>query len=92
MDGGHEGALAEFAALRQEIAGRSSAQQNILALQLTTSGALFGFALAKSGRAGLLLIVPVVSYLLLTRYLMRGSRRTACSAAVTAAPVRCPVV
>jgi hypothetical protein len=70
MESSHDGALAEFTALRQEILNRSTAQQNVLALQLSTSGALFGFALAKGSRATLLLIVPVLSYLLLTRYLM----------------------
>jgi hypothetical protein len=59
--------LAEFAALRQEIEARSESHQNIFVFQLTTAGALFGFALSDPARILLLLIVPMSSYLLLTR-------------------------
>jgi hypothetical protein len=49
MEGSQDGALAEFAALRQEILNRSTAQQNVLALQLSTSGALFALARRAGG-------------------------------------------
>lgn len=75
MDKGqHEGPLAEFVSLRTEIDSRAKFQQQILALQLTLTSAIFGFALSRPGMAGLLLIVPVSSYLLCGRYV---AQRTA---------------
>jgi hypothetical protein len=64
---GSEGPLAEFAALRQEIDDRVKAQHQILTLQLTTSGAIFGFVLSQSGITAMLLIIPLTSYLLCGR-------------------------
>lgn len=64
---GFEGPLAEFAALRDEIQERVRAQQQLMSLQLTGSAAVFGFALTQSGKAILLLIVPISSYLLCGR-------------------------
>lgn len=66
--GGPEGPLAEFAALRQEIERRNVVQHGLFALQLTSAGAIFSFALSGSGRSGLLLIIPVSSYMLCARY------------------------
>jgi hypothetical protein len=68
-----DGQLAEYAALRQEIETRSTAQQNLFSLQLTAAGALFGFALSGPGRAVLVLIVPLSSYLLFARYLVHST-------------------
>jgi hypothetical protein len=67
----NDGALAEFSALKQEIASRSAVQHNLFALQLTSAGTLFGFALSASSRTLLLLIVPVSSYLLCTRSIVQ---------------------
>jgi len=64
---GYEGPLAEFAALRDEIQERVKAQQQILTLQLTISGGVFGFAISQPGMTALLLIVPFSSYLLCGR-------------------------
>ncbi|MFD8391901.1 hypothetical protein ACFV2N_22555 [Streptomyces sp. NPDC059680] len=49
---GHEGPLAEFSALRQEIERRSSAAHALLGLQLTTAAVVFSFAAASPGRVG----------------------------------------
>lgn len=65
---GHEGPLAEFGALRQEIERRSTAAHTLMALQLTTAAVVFSFALASPGRGGLLVIIPFSSYLISTRY------------------------
>ncbi|GAA3841975.1 hypothetical protein [Streptomyces chiangmaiensis] len=65
---GTEGPLAEFTALRQEIIQRQATQHNVLALQLTISGAVFSFALTGTSRSGFLLIVPVSTYLLCSRF------------------------
>jgi hypothetical protein len=67
-DDGHEGPLAEFAALRQEIDDFRRAQFQILALQLTITGAVFGFVLSVANISALLLVLPVSSYLLCARY------------------------
>ncbi|MER5705250.1 hypothetical protein ABT023_25360 [Micromonospora sp. NPDC002296] len=64
---GHEGPLAEFSALRQEIQERVKAQQQLLSLQLTVSAAIFGFAISRPGMTALLLIMPFTSYLLCGR-------------------------
>jgi hypothetical protein len=61
------GPLAEFAALREEIQERVRAQQQLLTLQLTLAGAVFGFAISQHGTTALLLIVPFSSYLLCGR-------------------------
>ncbi|MFE2756340.1 hypothetical protein ACFXGA_30510 [Actinosynnema sp. NPDC059335] len=65
--GSADGPLAEFAALRDEIQDRVKAQQQMLSLQLTFTGAIFGFALTRPGMTALLLIVPFGSYLLCGR-------------------------
>jgi hypothetical protein len=64
----HAGALAEFAALRQEVERRTTLQHNLFVLQLTLSSAIFGFALSGQGRVLLLLIVPIVTYMLCGRF------------------------
>jgi hypothetical protein len=61
------GPLAEFNNLRQEILERIRTMNQLLSLQLTTTGTLFGFALSDTGTIGLLLIVPFSSYLICGR-------------------------
>ncbi|MFF0492200.1 hypothetical protein ACFYTQ_24485 [Nocardia sp. NPDC004068] len=63
-----EGALAEFAALRNEVVHALAVQQTIFALQLTSAGAVYTFALASPSRTRLLLILPFTSYALCARY------------------------
>ena len=65
---GHEGPLAEFVVLRQEIERRNLIQQALFVLQLTASGALYSFALASSHRTGFLLLIPISTYMLCARY------------------------
>jgi hypothetical protein len=68
-----DGALAEFSALRAEIDSRSKYQQQILALQLTLTSAIFGLGLSKPVPLGVLMIVPLSSYLLCGRYVGQRS-------------------
>lgn len=65
---GHEGPLAEFVALRQEIERRSTMMHNLFALQLTAAAVIFSFALSRSGRSAFLLIIPVSTFMLCARY------------------------
>jgi hypothetical protein len=65
-----DGPLAEFVALRDEILQLNQQQNQMLALQLTISGAVFGIAISHAGLADILMIVPVVSYSLCARYLI----------------------
>jgi len=65
--GGFEGPLAEFAALRQEIDIKSTGQSQTLTFQLTLAAAVFGFAVSRPSLSGLLLIIPIGSYLLFCR-------------------------
>jgi hypothetical protein len=67
LNHGTEGPLAEFVALRMEIQERVKAQQQMFSLQITLSGAVFGFAISRPGMIALLLIVPFSSYLLCGR-------------------------
>jgi hypothetical protein len=60
--------LAEFNALRAEIIARQNSQQGLLSIQLTAAGALFSLALAGAGRAAVLLILPLVTYMLAGRH------------------------
>jgi hypothetical protein len=63
----YEGPLAEFVALRQEIERRSTIQHQLLTLQLTLSGAVFGFSLSDRSRLVFLLVLPISTYMLLGR-------------------------
>jgi hypothetical protein len=56
--------LAEYAALRAEIAQRLSSQQALVALNLTAVATIVGFVLVKHSSKSLLLLVPVVSSVL----------------------------
>jgi hypothetical protein len=47
---------------------RSKYQQQILALQVTPTSAIFAFGLSRAGFLGILLIVSLSSYLLSGRY------------------------
>ena len=68
-----DGPLAEFAALRAEILQLNQQQSQILGLQLTIAGAVFGIAISHAGLVGILMIVPIVSYSLCMRYLATGT-------------------
>lgn len=62
------GPLAEFAALRAEIDALSRTKVQLFTLQLTVTGAVFSFAISNPSLGGLLLIVPISSYLLCALY------------------------
>lgn len=64
-----EGPVAEFSAMRQEIENSVDRMTRLYLFQLSTAGAVFGFALSGPGRTGLLLIVPISSYLLYSAWL-----------------------
>jgi hypothetical protein len=53
--------LAEYAALRAEIAQRSSFQQALIALNLTALATIAGLVVSNHAAKGLLLFVPVIS-------------------------------
>jgi hypothetical protein len=70
----HQGPLAEFGALRQQILDEGARQQSIFSLQITTAGAVFGFALSGPGRNLFLLVLPITSYLFCARYYLISVR------------------
>jgi hypothetical protein len=67
-DRDHDGALAEFGSLRTEIDSRYRYQQQILALQLTLTSAIISLGLSRPVPVGVLLIIPLSTYLLCGRY------------------------
>jgi hypothetical protein len=62
--------LAEYSALRAEIDRRANVQWNVLALQVTSAGAVAGLVLSTSSDPALLLIVPLFSYMFGSRYIL----------------------
>jgi hypothetical protein len=66
----HDGPLAEFTALRQEIDSRAAHQHGVLALHITSAGAIFGYALSAPSRLPVLLILPISTYLFAAQYVM----------------------
>jgi hypothetical protein len=53
--------LAEFSALRKEIADRSAAAQTLLGLNATVTAAVAGFVLSNKADPRLLLLIPILS-------------------------------
>lgn len=68
VDGEASGPMAEFVALREEILHWSQHIHGIFVFQVGASGAVLSFALSQPGREPVALAVPIVSYLLCTRY------------------------
>jgi hypothetical protein len=62
--------LAEYAALRAEIERRAQVQWSVFALQVTAAGAIASLAIASVPRFALLLIIPLSSYMLGSRYIL----------------------
>jgi hypothetical protein len=62
--------LAEYAALRAEIERRTNLQWSVFALQLASAGAITSVAISTAGNLALLLLVPVSSYMLGSRYIL----------------------
>ncbi|MEV4313082.1 hypothetical protein [Actinocrispum sp. NPDC049592] len=64
--------LAEYTALRSEAERRATIQWNIVALQIAAAGAITSFSIAAAN-VGLLLIVPLMSYMLGKRYILHDT-------------------
>jgi hypothetical protein len=62
--------LAEYAALRTEVDRRATVQWNVLALQLTSTGVIAGLAISHASDIALLLVIPLSSYMLGSRYIL----------------------
>jgi hypothetical protein len=62
--------LAEYAALRAETERRATLQWSVFALQLASAGAVASVAISTSGNLALLLLIPLSSYLLGSRYIL----------------------
>lgn len=62
--------LAEYAALRAEVDRRATVQWNVLALQLTSTGVIASLAISHASEIGLLLVIPLSSYMLGSRYIL----------------------
>jgi hypothetical protein len=60
--------LAEYQSLRQEIDERRKLESTIFLFQLTSVGVIFAYVLSNPTTSLLLLILPVSSYILFTRY------------------------
>ena len=63
----HTGPLAEYTALRAEVLFGNEMLWKVTVFQVTSAGAVFGYALAAPGRMAMLLILPFSSYILCTR-------------------------
>ncbi len=62
--------LAEYAALRAEVDRRANVQWNVLALQLTSAGVIASLAISHVSDIALLLVIPLSSYILGSRYIL----------------------
>jgi hypothetical protein len=62
--------LAEYSALRAEIEGRITLQWNVVALQITSAGAIYSLAVSAVSSLVLLLIIPLSSFMLGSRYIL----------------------
>jgi hypothetical protein len=62
--------LAEYAALRTEVDRRATVQWNVLALQLTSAGVIASLAISRASDIALLLVIPLSSYMLGSRYIL----------------------
>jgi hypothetical protein len=62
--------LAEYAALRAEVDRRATVQWNVLALQLTSTGVIASLAISHASDIALLLVIPLSSYMLGSRYIL----------------------
>ena len=62
--------LAEYAALRTEVDRRATVQWNVLALQVTSAGVIASLAISHASDIALLLVIPLSSYMLGSRYIL----------------------
>ena len=64
--------LAEYAALRTEVDRRATVQWNVLALQLTSVSVIASPAISHASDIALLLVIPLSSYMLGSRYILES--------------------
>ncbi len=62
--------LAEYSALRTEVDRRANVQWSVYALQLASAGAISSLAISAASNVALLLIIPLSSYMLGSRYIL----------------------
>jgi len=62
--------LAEYAALLAEGERRANAQWNLFALQITSAGVIASLAISHVSDIALLLVIPLLSYMLGSRYIL----------------------
>jgi hypothetical protein len=62
--------LAEYVALRTEVDRRANVQWNVFALQITSAGVIASLALSHVSDIALLLVIPLSSYMLGSRYIL----------------------
>jgi hypothetical protein len=67
---GNQVMLAEYSALRSEVDRRANIQWNVLALQVTSAGVIASLAISRPADIGLLLVIPLSSYMLGSRYIL----------------------
>lgn len=68
----HEGPIAEFSALRQEIESRETRRQNLFSLHITASGAVFSLAITVPKNSLFLLIIPISTYLFCSQFTLHA--------------------
>jgi hypothetical protein len=62
--------LAEYATLRAEVDRRTNVQWNVVALQITSAGVIASLAISRVSDIALLLVIPLLSYMLGSRYIL----------------------
>jgi hypothetical protein len=67
---GNQVMLAEYSALRAEVDRRASVQWNVLALQISSAGVIASLAISRVADIALLLVIPLSSYMLGSRYIL----------------------
>lgn len=65
-----EAMVTEYSTLRDEISRRANIQWNIVALQVTSAGVISSLAISSASHVALLLLVPLTSYVLGSRYIL----------------------
>ena len=67
---GNQVMLAEYSALRSEVDRRANIQWSVLALQITSAGVIASLAISRPADIALLLVIPLSSYMLGSRYIL----------------------
>jgi hypothetical protein len=67
---GNQVMLTEYSALRSEVDRRANIQWSVLALQITAAGVIASLAISRPADIALLLVIPLSSYMLGSRYIL----------------------